>query len=209
MRFSAERSNVPRTEAPNMAQIILAGLDRPETARSVLAAAALVAPKFGLTHIAAPHLRHDTFEGFMPTEEVMSEQRQQKIKAAAAQDSIEMRNIFDVWSNEAGIRDWVEVIGETAKVASQAEVANADLVIIGRAPDGYPTMTSTRGKCAGKAPRLRFGSSPADGLVFLIAASSPAIFSATDCSRSSVACSVSSVSFSDRRPKRLRRRPAS
>jgi hypothetical protein len=62
---------------------------------------------------------------------------------------------------------------------------------------------------AGKAPRLRFGGLLAGGLVFA-AASSPAIFSAADCSRSSVACcTVSSASFSDRRPKRLRCRPAS
>jgi nucleotide-binding universal stress UspA family protein len=82
------------------------------------------------------HLRHDTFEGFMPTEEVMSEQRQQEIGDAAAKDSVEMRNIFDAWCKEPGIGDWVEVIGETAKVVA-AEAANADLVIIGRAPDGY------------------------------------------------------------------------
>ncbi len=35
-------------------------------------------------------------------------------------------------------------------------------------------MTSTRGKWAGKAPRLRFGGLPADGLVFALAAASSA-----------------------------------
>src|ERR1700712_3590205 len=67
-------------------------------------------------------------------------------------------------------------------------------------------MTSIRGKWAGKAPRLRFGGLPVDGLVFAsAAASSPATFSATDCSRASLACcTVSGARFSGRAAQLLR-----
>lgn len=115
-----------------MSYNILAILDRTETAHPVLAAAKLAADRLGEARIEALHLRHDALEGFMPTEELMTERREQEIEGAAAQKSADMHEIFDAWTRRSGVGDWREVIGETAKVIV-AEAAGADLIVLGRA----------------------------------------------------------------------------
>jgi protein CrcB len=134
--YSAERIGVLRTEASTMSICILAILDRPQTAHPVLAAAALAAQRMGDARIEALHLRHDALEGFMPTEEVMTDRREQEIEGAAAQKSADLHEIFDAWRQEAGIGEWREVIGETAKVVA-AEAGSADLVVIGHSAGRY------------------------------------------------------------------------
>ena len=134
--FSAERLGVLRTEASTMSHSILAILDRPQTAHPVLAAAALAAQRMGDSRIEALHLRHDGLEGFMPTEEVMTERREQEIDGAAARKSAELRGIFDAWRRESGIGEWREVIGETARVVA-AQAGGAELVIIGHGAGRY------------------------------------------------------------------------
>jgi hypothetical protein len=44
------------------------------------------AERLGGTRIEALHIRHDALEGFMPTEEVMTKQRQEEMEDAAAQE---------------------------------------------------------------------------------------------------------------------------
>jgi nucleotide-binding universal stress UspA family protein len=134
--FSAERMGIMRTEASTMSHSILAILDRPQTAHPVLAVAALAARRMGDSRIEALHLRHDALEGFMPTEEVMTERREQEIERAAAQKSADLHGIFDAWRRESGIGEWREVIGETARVVA-AEAVNAELVIIGHGVGRY------------------------------------------------------------------------
>jgi nucleotide-binding universal stress UspA family protein len=109
---------------------ILAILDRSETARPVLAAAALVAAKLEDTRIEALHVRHDAMEGFLPGEEVMTETRRQEIDREATCLSSDLRGIFDTWRAEGGAREWREVTGETAKVIAD-EATKADLIVIG------------------------------------------------------------------------------
>ncbi len=134
--YSAERIGILRREASAMSHHILAILDRPKTAHAVLATAALAAHRIGDTRIEALHLRHDALEGFMPTEEVMSERHQQEIEGAASRKSAAMREIFDAWRREAGIGEWREVPGETAKIVA-AEAARANLVVIGHGAGRY------------------------------------------------------------------------
>ena len=133
--YSATRIGV-RKEASTMSQSILAILDRPQTAHPVLAAAALAARRLGDADIEALHLRHDALEGFMPTEEVMTERRDQEIEGAAGQKSADLHEIFDAWHRETGVGEWREVVGETAKVVA-AEAAKADLIVVGHGVGRY------------------------------------------------------------------------
>jgi CrcB protein len=119
-----------QSEASAMSHSIIAILDRAETASPVLAAAALVAGKLGDTRIEALHVRHDAMEGFMPTEEVMTEERRQEIDGEAARLSTHLRSIFETWRAEGGVREWREVTGETAKVIAD-EATKADLIVVG------------------------------------------------------------------------------
>ena len=132
--YSAARIGVLHTEAAAMSHTILAILDRPQTAHPVLAAAAFAAQRMGSARIEALHLRHDALEGFMPTEEVMTRQREQEIAGAAARKSDDMRALFDAWRRQSGMGDWREVVGEATRIVA-AEAAGADLVVIGQAAD--------------------------------------------------------------------------
>lgn len=113
-----------------MSHTILAILDRVETANPVLVAVALTAERLGDARIETLHVRHDAMEGFMPTEEVMTQKRKQGIEAKAARLSADLHGLFDMWRAEGGSREWREVTGETAKVI-EAEAAQADLIVIG------------------------------------------------------------------------------
>ena len=119
-----------------MSHTILAILDRLQTAHTVLAAAAIAAQRMGDTRVEVLHLRHDALEGFMPTEEVMTRQREQEMERAAARKSADMHDVFDAWHREAGVGQWREMVGETAKVVV-AEAASVDLVVIGHGPRRY------------------------------------------------------------------------
>ncbi len=133
---AADRIGAARTEAKRMAPTILALLDRVETAPSVLAAAALAADRLGPARIEALHVRHDARQGFMPTEDVMSDARRQAIEAEAARGSDELHGIFQAWQKRGGVGSWREVTGETADVVVE-QAANADLIVIGRWPPGH------------------------------------------------------------------------
>jgi CrcB protein len=134
--FTAERVGMTRAEDPVASHTVLAVLDRTQTARPVLAAAALVAERLGGANIAAVHLRHDALEGFMPTEEVMTRQRHAEIEGAAARKSAEMRQLFDTWRDAGGIGAWREMTGETTRVIAAA-AGHADFVVIGHAAGRY------------------------------------------------------------------------
>ncbi len=137
--YAAERIGTAR-EASIMSTRILAVLDRPQTAQPVLAAASLVAARMGGARIDALHLRHQALEGFMPTEDVMTERRGQEIEGAAARKSAALRAIFDAWQRHGGSGLWREVVGEASKIVV-AEAAGAGLVVIGRG-SGQPSGDS-------------------------------------------------------------------
>jgi CrcB protein len=132
---AADRIGVARTEAATMSRTILAILDRPETAPSVLAASSLAADRLGRAQIQALHIRHDAMVGFMPTEDVMTEARRQEIDSEADQLSTELHAMFEAWRQRGGVGTWREVTGETDKVVV-GQAANADLVVMGRPSSG-------------------------------------------------------------------------
>ncbi len=134
--FAATRIGLSQPEASAVSRSILAILDRPESANAVLAAAALVAARLGDARIEALHVRREALEGFMPTEDVMTRERRQEIEGEATRQSAVLRGIFDAWQWEGGIREWREVVGDTARVVAE-EAAKADLVVIGIGPDRH------------------------------------------------------------------------
>jgi len=116
-----------------ISQTILALLDRRETARPVLVAAALVADRLGDARIEVLHVRHDALEGFMPTEEVMTARHREELDLEAAQLSSDLHAMFDAWRGTRGNGLWREVVGQTAPfIAGQAE--EADLIVVGHGP---------------------------------------------------------------------------
>nr|WP_294505431.1 universal stress protein [uncultured Rhodopila sp.] len=125
-----------QTEASANSHSILAILDRADTARPVLAAAALLAGRLGNARIEVLHVRHDALEGFMPTEEIMTETRRQEIDGEAGRLSAELRGLFDAWRSDGGVREWRELTGETAQVIA-AEAGKADLVVIGQGAERH------------------------------------------------------------------------
>lgn len=58
----------------------------------------------------------------MPTEEVMTKQHQNGLEDAAAQESAEMRKIFDVWRQQSGMGAWREEVCYYRFVALAANV---------------------------------------------------------------------------------------
>jgi len=154
---SADRIGGGRSEAATMPRTVLAILDRAETAPSVLIAAALAADRLGPARIEALHVRHAAKEGFMPTEDVMTETRRREIDGQAALQSAQLRGIFEAWRThrgaaggagaatppEATLRTalsqaatWREETGETVRVIVD-QAARADLIVIGRPSSGH------------------------------------------------------------------------
>lgn len=114
-------------------RLLLALLDRPETARSVLQTAALVAARLHGARIEVLHPRPATDPAFMPSEEVMTPDRQARFDAATAAAAAALRGIAETWRRESGIAaEWRELRGEIASTVA-GEAAKADLVVMGRA----------------------------------------------------------------------------
>jgi protein CrcB len=138
--LAASRIGLSQSEASALSRSILAILDRRETANAVLAAAALVAERLGDARIEALHVRHEALEGFMATEDVMTEQRRQEIEGEADRRSADLRGIFDAWRWTGGMREWREVVGDIARVITEA-AAKADIIVIGLGPEPHRAET--------------------------------------------------------------------
>lgn len=92
---------------------ILAVLSTPETAPSVLAAAGSLRARLDGPPILAVHLRPAVEPGFMPTEEVMTEDRAERFRAHEDGLSAALSEAFQRWSaaNSAGSwATWREVV---------------------------------------------------------------------------------------------------
>lgn len=125
-------------EASSAMLTILAILNRPETAHPVLAVAGCLSARLG-GRIDVLHVRHDALDGFMPTEEVMTEARRQAIDAESGQRSATLRGIFNAWQREDGAgrpATWREATGATRDTVA-VEGPGAGLIVLGRAPQRF------------------------------------------------------------------------
>lgn len=111
---------------------LLAVLDHLETAPAVLAAAALVARRLGLPRIGVLHVRAAADPSFMPTEEVMTPQRQAHFESHEAARSAALHALFDTWQKTAPAAEWREETGDKPEVVAEA-AASTDLLVLGRA----------------------------------------------------------------------------
>ena len=131
--LSGERIGLLRGQAPAGPPHVLAVLDRIETARPVLAAAALAADRVGKARIEVLHVRHTATQGFMLTEEVMTEARLQEVSGAAALQSRVLHDAFLTWRAESGAGTWREEAGDAERTVT-AEAKAADIVVMARLP---------------------------------------------------------------------------
>lgn len=117
---------------------ILAILNREQTAASVLHVAQLIAARLGEARISALHTRLAQDPSFMPTEEVMTEERSRAFNRASGERAVHLREAYETWKGglaNPGNARWTEVIGDASK-AIAAEATQADLIVIGHAmPD--------------------------------------------------------------------------
>lgn len=132
-QLSAERVG-GRTELGMTAPAIIALLDRPETAQPVLVASALAADRFGSGRVEALHIRHDAMAGFMPTEDVMTQERRREIDGESARVSDELRARFEAWRPRGTTATWREMTGEIPRIVVD-QARHAGLIVMAR-PSG-------------------------------------------------------------------------
>lgn len=119
---------------------LLAVLNHVETAGAVLASAGLVASRLPQARIDVLQVRAEVDPTFLPTEEIMTPERQAHFEATTAELSADLRASFETWRRgSAQLADigWREEIGDQASVVVR-EGAKADLVVICLAPQSEP-----------------------------------------------------------------------
>ena len=119
---------------------LLAVLNHVETAAPVLTSAALVASRLPPARIDVLQVQLATDPTFLPTEEIMTPDRQAHFDARTAALSADLRKTFDTWRRKSPpLTDvtWREEIGDPASVVVR-EGAKADLIVIGRAAHSEP-----------------------------------------------------------------------
>jgi len=117
---------------------ILAVLNRTETAPCILHVAQGIASRLVKVQISALHPRLSQDPSFMPSEEVMTEERSRIFAHGSAEHATHLRRLFEQWTATLGdgcTTRWIEIIGDPAtSVGSEATMA--DLIVIGHAlPD--------------------------------------------------------------------------
>lgn len=93
---------------------VLAILNRETTAQAVLAVTQLVAARAEAEGIVVMHPRLEQDPSFMPTEEVMTDDRRRQFNQSSGDLAGVLREAFDNWSascQEGRLARWVEVVG--------------------------------------------------------------------------------------------------
>jgi nucleotide-binding universal stress UspA family protein len=96
---------------------ILAVLNRTETAPCVLHVAQGIASRLGKVQISALHPRLSQDPSFMPSEEVMTEERSRIFAHGSAEHATHLRRLFEQWTATLGdgcTTRWIEIIGDPA-----------------------------------------------------------------------------------------------
>jgi len=120
---------------------ILAILNREHTGVAVLRVARMIAGRLGQAQIAVLHPRLAQDPSFMPTEEVMTKERQTDFDRLCAKRAEALRDLYEHWhaSLAAEIQArWIEIIGDPVR-AIASEATRAELIVVGHAlPDDLP-----------------------------------------------------------------------
>ena len=98
-----------------MSGVILAVPDRPEVALRVLAAAARLAELTGSDRINVIAVRTPPLSTIVPSEEVLTRQRELRIRNEESQRADTLKQIFDGWSLSARasnvVAEWTDIEG--------------------------------------------------------------------------------------------------
>src|SRR2546430_658638 len=113
---------------------VLVVLNRSDTARLCLEVAAQVAGALNEAHIAALCVRIDPMSTFLPSEEVMTKERQAHIDNTAAERAAVCR-IYKTWCSAhphlmAGGASWCDPVGATIRQQIWQRGRGADLIVL-------------------------------------------------------------------------------
>lgn len=114
---------------------LLAILNRIDTAASVLVVAQRVAARIDGCEILVLHPGMAEDPSFMPTEEVMTTERQLAFAASTGRRADALRNQFERWTpscHELNPPHWLEVIGDIREIVG-TEGSLADFIVMGHA----------------------------------------------------------------------------
>lgn len=112
---------------------ILGVLNRLETVRSVLETTCGLAPRLNLSAAWALHPRPYIDPSFMPTEEVMTDQRRDAFERVADRTASEIRRMVEAWKAENSTRDIIryeEIVGDPPRTVG-LEGRRASVVVVG------------------------------------------------------------------------------
>lgn len=115
-----------------MPGVILVVLDHPAAAKALLTAAGRLADGSGATRINALAVRAPPETMVSPSEEVLTEQREAKLRAAEADRVAKVRQVFDAWAADipAAIRaEWIDIDG-IAQLLVEERGRRADYIVV-------------------------------------------------------------------------------
>lgn len=115
-----------------MASVILVVLDHPGAAKALLTAARQLAENNGATRINALAVRAPPETMVSPSEEVLTEQREAKLRAEEADRVATVRQAFDAWVADmpAAIRvEWIDIDG-IAELLVEERGGRADYIVL-------------------------------------------------------------------------------
>lgn len=122
-----------------MNAIVVAVLDRPEAAAALLSAAARLCDLLAADHVSALVVRVPPLATIMPTEEVLTVEREAEIRAQQAKWGGQMKAAFDTWCGGAQRRGaevaWVDVESDLEAALAEHAAPAAALVVAQPAPE--------------------------------------------------------------------------
>ena len=116
---------------------VLAVLHHADTASAVLQAALLISRRLPGGVVDVLQLRLAADPTFLPTEEIMTPERQARFAAHTEALSASLRAKFDAWRAQAPAATWRESTGDPAFLVAYAS-DTADLLVLGRAAHDKP-----------------------------------------------------------------------
>ncbi len=128
-----------------MSESVLILLAQPETARQLLWAAARATASIGPVHYEVLAVRMPPEATILPTEEILSQEDCERIRAEEAERVAQLHAIYGRWVQGLDTAlhhaDWIDVEGLAGKEMA-ARGVNADLLVIDRVPERFSQAAS-------------------------------------------------------------------
>ncbi|HVY14498.1 MAG TPA: CrcB family protein, partial [Rhodopila sp.] len=132
------RSGIDRAERPVPAHTAVAVLNRPERADALLDAASGLLRTLGGGRITALAVRMPPVDTILPSEEVMTAERETSVRAEQEGWAQALRKRVTAWASIPGMPvDFIDVEGDAAQIAAD-QGRHADAIVIERPEDHEP-----------------------------------------------------------------------